>query len=407
MRDIETRASEFPLRDPTQPGAPIIPRRDWDRAPWNRWTFQHVREMMPTAQVWRGRGPVSPLPAAPQEIDGIAFAIDGEPMTIGDYLRAAYVDGFLVLHRGKIVAERYLNGMTDRTLHLSQSVAKSVTGTVAGILIHRGLLDPALPVTHYLPELEVTAYRGASVQHVLDMTSGVTFDETYDAPFSHMAQIDVASGWKASPDPSWPQSVWQLILTLTAAECAHGASFRYRSIETDVLAFVLQRVSGRSLAELVSETLWAPMRAEEDACFTLDPAGYGLADGGFNATLRDYARFALLHLRGGEMNGRRIVPQAWLDETRFGARHDLFGGLYREVLPEGAYHNQFWIEDDARRAYMARGVFGQFIYIDPEAEFAAVQLASWPEFVNARRSRTTLAAIRAIRDAVAIGASAR
>lgn len=404
MQDIEAK---FRFRDPTQPGAPAIPRRDWDRAPWNRWTFQHVREMVPTAQVWRGKGPASPLPEAQQDIDDIAFLAEGVPSTIGDYLRQDFVDGFLVLKDGKIIAERYLNGMTERTLHLSQSVAKSVTGTVAGILIHQGLLDPAQLVTYYLPELTATAYQGASVQQVLDMTSGVVFDETYDALDSHMAQMDVACGWKESFRPDWPKSVWEVILSLTAAECAHGASFRYRSIETDVLAFVLQRVSGLSIAELTSQVLWAPMGAEEDACFTVDPAGYGLADGGFNATLRDYARFAALHLGGGEIAGRQVVPKAWIDETRFGARHDLFGGVYHDVLPQGAYHNQFWIEDGARRAYMGRGVFGQFIYIDPEARFAAVQLASWPEFISARRSRTTLSAIRAIRDAVAMEGAGR
>ncbi len=392
--------SAMPFRDPTTPGAPIIPRLDWDRAPWNRWTFQHVREMVPTTQVWRGQGPASPLPENLQDIDAIGFEVDGRSDTIGGFLQSSYADGMLVLHRGKVVAERYLNGMTPRTPHLSQSVAKSVVGTVAGVLIGRGLVDPAAPVTHYLPELEATAYRGARVQHVLDMTSGVVFDETYTALDSHMAQMDVACGWKDRTDPNWPGHVWELILSLKASECAHGASFRYRSIETDVLSFVLQRAAATRLAELVSRELWAPMGAQEDAYFTVDPAGYALGDGGFNATLRDYARFALLHLGGGVIDGRRIVPAAWIGETRTGARPDLFGGVYHAVLPEGAYHNQFWVEDSKRRAYMARGVFGQLIYIDPEAEFAAVILSSWPEFINVRRTRTALAAVRAIRGAL-------
>ncbi|RFB81489.1 serine hydrolase domain-containing protein [Methylovirgula sp. 4M-Z18] len=388
------------FRDPVHPGASVIPRDAWDRAPWNRWTFQHVREMVPTAQVWRGPGPASPLPEALHDIDAIGFETDGVGSTIAGFIDTSFMDGMLVLHRGQIAAERYLNGMTPRTAHLSQSVAKSVVGTVAGILCGRGMVDPAALVTDYLPELQATAYRGATVQHILDMTSGVIFDETYTAPDSHMAKVDAASGWKDRLNPTWPATVWELILTLTEAECAHGASFRYRSIETDVLAFVLQRASGLSLAELVSRELWAPMGAEEDAYFTVDPAGYGLGDGGFNATLRDYARFALLHLRKGEINGRRIAPAAWFDEVRFGARPDLFGGVYHEVLPEGAYHNQFWIEDTERRAYLARGVFGQMIYIDPEADFAAVILSSWPEFVSTVRSRTAIAAVKAIRDAL-------
>ncbi|MGE3363217.1 MAG: serine hydrolase domain-containing protein [Rhizobiaceae bacterium] len=389
-----------PFRDPTRPGGPVIPRGDWDRGPWNRWTFQHVRDLMPTSQVWRGRGPVSPLPRKLEDIDRIGFEVDGQRDTIAGFLATSYNDGFLVLHRSHIIAERYQNGMDARSPHLSQSVAKSVVGTVAGILVGRGLVDPTAPVTQYLPELEATAYRGARVQHVLDMTSGVVFDETYTALDSHMAKLDAAAGWKERRNPDWPSSVWELILTLTEAECAHGASFRYRSIETDVLSFILQRAAAMPLAELTSRELWAPMGAEEDAYFTVDPTGYALGDGGFNATLRDYGRLALLHLGRGEIAGRRIVPTAWIEETRWGARPDLFGGIYHEVLPDGAYHNQFWIEDSARRAYMARGVFGQLIYIDPESEFAVVVLSSWPEFVSTVRTRTALAAVTAIRDAV-------
>lgn len=388
--------------DPAVASKADVPHDDWDRAPWNRWTFQHVREMTATAQVWRGPGPVSPLPVNLQDVDTIAFEVDGRKDTVGGFLQSSFTDGFLILHRGRVIAERYMNGMTPRTPHLSQSVAKSIVGTVAGILVHDGVIDPQAPVTHYLPELEATAYRGATVQHLLDMTSGVVFDETYTAAGSHMAMLDVACGWKRPTNPSWPKSVWELILTLKDTECPHGASFRYRSIETDVLAFVLQRASGVPLAELVSRELWAPMGAEEDGYFTVDQQGYALADGGFNATLRDYCRFALLHLGGGAIEGRQIVAKAWIDEIRTGANHDLFGGVYHEVLPEGAYHNQFWIEDAKRRAYMARGVFGQFIYIDPEAEFAAVKLSSWPEFLNVGRSRTALAAVKAVRDSLSV-----
>ncbi|PLU82798.1 hypothetical protein BMJ22_09785 [Sinorhizobium medicae] len=251
-----------------------------------------------------------------------------------------------------------------------------------------------------IPERHDTAYRGASVQHVLDMTSGVVFDETYTALDSHMAQLDVASGWKNRWNPSWHTNIWDLILSLKDLECPHGTSFRYRSIETDVLSFVLQRAAATPLAELVSRELWAPMGAEEDAYFTVDAAGYALGNGGFNATLRDYARFALLHLRGGEINGRRIVSTEWIAGTRFGADPTLFGGIYQEVLPAGAYHNQFWIEDTACGVYMARGVFGQLIYIDPMADFAAVVLSSWPEFVSTTRTRTALAAVRSIRGAL-------
>jgi CubicO group peptidase (beta-lactamase class C family) len=385
-------------RDPRNPGGPLIPRSEWDLAPYNRWAFQNVRQMVPTAEVWRGPGPVMPLPEAPRDLLGVTFDVDGRTLTIGEFLDDSFTDGFLVLSKGRVVTEIYMNGMQRRTTHLSQSVAKSVVGTVAGILNGRGELDFKAPVTDYLPDLAGTAYRGATVQQVMDMTSGVRFDETYTAPDSHIAKVDRACGWKELV-PGWPETMWQLILELTEPEAAHDESFRYRSIETDVVGFILQHISGLTLAELVSRELWAPMGAEEDAYFTVDRSGYGLADGGFNATLRDYVRFGQLIADGGAAHGRQIVPRAFIDDLPNGS-HAIFGGDYRIVLPMGAYHNQFWIEEAGEPVVMCRGVFGQLIYIDRAAEFVAVKLSTWPEFTSPRRTRTALAAVRAIRDAL-------
>lgn len=381
-------------------GSARIPLADWDRAPWNRWTFQHVREVLPTVPVRRGDGGATTLARDLQDFGPLAFEAEGRRQTVQSALEESFTDGFLVLHRGRIVTETYANGMEPHTLHLAQSVSKSITGATCGALVGRGLLDPEAPIVSYLPELGATAYRDANLRHVLDMTSGVTFVEDYTAARSHMAQLDVASGWKAAPEAGWPDSVWALILGLNEKQSEHGRAFGYRSIETDVLAFVMQRATGKSLAELVSQEIWSQIGAEEDACFTVDPAGYALADGGFNACLRDFGRFALLLLNDG-VNGRgkRVLSSAWIDETRTGDR-SRFGEPYTAILPQGSYRNQFWIEDDTRRAFMARGVFGQLIYIDPEAEFAAVKLSSWPDFQNPARMRTTLAAIRSIRDSL-------
>lgn len=383
------------MSDPT---FAAVPREDWDRGPWNRDTFQRVRELVPTAQVRRSSTPPS-WSRAPQDLGSVEFEIDGRRNTVNDFLDASYTDGFCVVHRGQIIAEHYYNGMREHTQHLLQSVSKSVTGTTLGILVAQGRVRVDVPVTYYLPELEATAYRGATMQQVLDMTSGVYWDETYTAPDLHCAKMDVACGWKTSKDPTWPACMWDLMLTLQESRGTHGADFNYRSIETDVLALAMERATGMRLAELVSRELWAPMGAEEDACFTVDPTGFACANGGLNATLRDLARFGLLYVSGGTSGGRQLVPASWIRQTRMG-NPDLFRGAYREVLPNGAYHNQFWVEDTLRRALLARGVFGQLIFMDPDAEFVAVKLSSWPEFVNPTRTRTALAAIRAIRNAL-------
>ena len=382
------------------PGArPIaIPHAEWDRAPWNRYTFQHVREQVRTAQVRRSATPHA-WRIALQDLDAIAFECDGRRMSIADFLDSSYTDGFCVVHRGALVAEHYANGMDERSTHLVQSVSKSVTGTVVGILAARGEIEFDALVTHYLPELATTAYSGATIQQVLDMTSGVYWDEDYTAPDSHCAQMDVAAGWKTGGKPGWPQCMWEQLLTLKQSRGPHGRDFNYRSIETDVLGFVLERVSGLGLAALVGRELWAPMGAADDGYFTVDPTGFACANGGFNATLRDLARFGLLFASGGEAQGRQLVPAAWIDRTHDG-NPNLFNGAYREVLPRGAYRNQFWLEEAGRRVLLARGVFGQLIYMDPDADFVAVKLSTWPEFVNPARTRTALAAVRAIRDAL-------
>ena len=394
---MTTETARYPFRDPLNPGAPIIPRRGWDLAPYHRWTFQHIREMTPTAQVWRGEGPVMAMPEAFREIGHLAYQLGGRQRTVEGFLEDSFTDGFLVLHRGAIVAERYFNGFVPHGTHLAMSVTKSIVGLIVGILADRGIIDVAAPVTDYLPELAATAYRGARVQHVLDMTSGVTFDESYTTEGSHMMRLDHACGWKDLTRPEWPRTMWELVLTLTDRECEHGARFSYRSIETDVLGFIVERATGTPLAELMSREIWAPMGAAEDAYITVDRGGTALADGGFCASLRDYGRLALLLLRDGRRDGRQIIPSAWIETTR-AATGELFGELYRTVLPHGAYRNQLWIEDVRRRSYVARGIFGQFIFVDPQADFAAVKLSTWPDFTSPDRALDTLAAFRAIRD---------
>ena len=375
-----------------------VPYADWDRPPWNRWSFQHIREILPTAEVWRGTGPESVFPQVPQDLGGIGFRrLDGADTTLEAFLDDSYTDGLIVLHKGRILWERYFNGMTERTLHLSQSMAKSVTGAAAGCLTALGVLDPEAPVTHYLPELAATAYQGATLRQVLDMTTGVRFSEEYTDPYSDVGKVDVASGWKPAPAGAegFPEHVWELILSLSHRERPHGERFVYRSIETDVLAFCMERASGKRLPQLVSELLWQPMGAAESACFTVDRAGYALAEGGLNATLRDYARFGSLYLDDGVFNGRQIVPAAWIKATQTGD-NTRFGEPYTLTTPNGAYRNQFWIEDVSRPVILCRGVFGQFIHIDAGRDLVMVKLSSWPDFLNHELGLDTLRMFHAL-----------
>jgi CubicO group peptidase (beta-lactamase class C family) len=383
-----------------------IPRMDWDRPPWNRWTFQHINEFMPTARVWRGSGPARALPRQEEMITDISFTLsNGQQQTIAGFLDDTYTDAMLVMCDGKIVHESYHNAMRPETPHLMQSVSKSITATVTGILIDRGQIDPAATVVTYLPEIADTAWRDATIQQVMDMTSGVQYSEEYTRLDSDVGKTDVASGWRpiapdADPDIVWPETIWDQILTLKTCDANHGERFLYRSIETDLLAHVMIKVTGLPLHELISKELWQPMRAEEDGFFTVDPNGYGLASGGFNGCLRDFGRFGQLYLDDGIVDGKRILPSAWITDVRRGP-HGLFSDDRRRILPNGCYRNQFWIEDMTTEAFMCLGVFGQLIYIAPAYNMVVVKLSTWPDFLDDTFKMDTQLAIHAI--AAALG----
>ena len=381
------------------PEAMRVPSLDWDRPPWNRWTFQRVRQIVPTAPIRRGAA-VSALPEAAGGLDDLTWKRrDGTETNFARMLDETYTDAIWIWKDGRVLHESYHNGMDARSLHLLQSVSKSVTATTGAALIGEGLIDPAAPVTDYLPELDRTAWAGATVQQVLDMTTGVRFGESYDQRDSDIGKMDYACGWKPAPPGAdvtgWPGCVWDQILQMTHQEAAHGVRFAYRSIETDVLAHVLERVSGRRLPDLISARLWQPMGAQEDAEITVDRAGYGLGCGGISACLRDLGRLGLLYLNDGQADGRQVIPRAWVEDVRHGA-HGVFDAPARTEFPRGAYRNQFWIEDRRLPRHYALGIFGQMILVAPDAGLVGVKLSTWPQATDSAMLLQTVEAMHAL-----------
>lgn len=388
-----------------------VPALDWDRPPWNRWTFQRMSQVLRTAPIRRNRTADSsnPLNYDEQSIDQISFErVDGQSVTVAEHIEETFTDAMLILHQGRVIHESYFNEMQPHSLHLGQSVTKSIVASTAAILQGDGLIDFAAPVTSYLPELERTAWKGATVAQVLDMCSGVAFSETYDIRDSDIGKMDVACGWKPPPpdiDTShWPDCVWDQLFTLTHQEAEHGARFNYRSVETEVLGFLMERVTGQRLPQIISERLWVPLGAEEDANMTIDRRGCSTSSGGLSACLRDYARFGKLLLDDGYVRDRRVLPQSWIEDIRFADRGQFsridISGSGKEVFPRGAYRNQFWIEDEDSPAHVCLGVFGQIIYVAPEHSLVAVKLSTWPEFINRTHHHNTLRSFHAITEAL-------
>ena len=182
---------------------------------------------------------------------------------------------------------------------------------------------------------------------------------------------------------------------MKTCDAEHGSRFLYRSIETDLLAHIMMRVSGLPLHKLISQELWQPMGAEEDGYFTVDARGYGLASGGFNGCLRDFGRFGQLYLDYGKCRDKQIIPQDWITDIRRG-EHGLWSEERRKLLPNGCYRNQFWIEDETKESFMCLGVFGQLIYIAPAYNMVVVKLSTWPDFLDDDLKVDTQLAIHAI-----------
>ncbi len=245
-----------------------------------------------------------------------------------------------------------------------------------------------------VPELKRCGYKDAKLSHALNMTSGVRFVEDYNMPESDMTRIDIASGWRPFPDGAVQPTIRDVILTLPKVK-QHGSVFEYKSVETDVVAWALERAANKSLAELVSELIWKKIGAEQNAFFTVDRAGTALADGGFNATLRDYARFGLMMQNNGRVGRVEVVPSSWVDEFERGDS-SLYGAPYTDTAPEGAYSNFWWVNNIEKGDFMARGVFGQMIYVNRRADLTIVKLSTWPDYVITNFTRDSFAAFRAI-----------
>jgi CubicO group peptidase (beta-lactamase class C family) len=379
----------------------IVGVHNWSTYPHLRWGFLHTREVVPTARIERGDGPVLPLDPDPRDIQGIVYPWADGHVSVAEMVQRTYTDGILVLHGGRVAWEHYRPGMTPTTTHLLQSVSKSIAGTVAGVLVGRGLLDPEAPVTTYVEELAGTSFEGATVRHVLDMRTGTAYDETYDDPASDVFLTEVLAGWRPPAGPLPVANVYEQIAGLGNTR-PHGAAFDYRSILTELLGWVLERASGVRYPELVSETLWSRIGAEQDADITIRH-GVTLPDGGICATLRDLARFALMHLREGRVGETQVVPREWVLDTRRGdeASREAYARAEGLAVHVGdLYRNQWWVyERDA--VYAGLGIHGQMLYINVTADVICVKLSTWPSPIDDELEGCATAAFGAIAEALA------
>ncbi len=368
--------------------------------PQSRWAYSNLRQFLPTRNVWRGAGPASALPRAEQDLAKLPVTtMDGRNMTFIEAVEATYADGIVVLHKGRIVFERYWGALKPHMPHIAMSVTKSFTGTLATMLVGEGRIDPAAPVPVYVPELAGSGFADATVQQVLDMTTGVKYTEVYTDKTSDVWNMRRANGM-APPEPGAPPTSLLEYLPSIGKLGAHGDVFTYRTVNTDVLAWIMRRVTGQSLSDLLSERIWQPMGAEEDAYYTVDRLGMEYAGGGLNTSVRDLARFGEVMRNRGRFNGRQIVAESVVDEIARGADPKKFEPAGYATLRGWSYHNQWWVSHNAHGVYMARGIHGQSIYVDPKAEMVIARYASFPAAGNVANDPITLPAFMAVANAL-------
>jgi CubicO group peptidase (beta-lactamase class C family) len=361
---------------------PGISLDNWLSPPHAHWSFQHVDDFVPTAVISRGTGPVAALPANPAAVAEIAVtSTDGTATTVGAVIAATATDGWAVAHRGSLVAEEYLDGMTAHTRHLLFSVSKSLVGAVAGALHGGGAIELDAPVTKYVTALANCGYAGATVRHLLDMRSGIAFSEDYGDPAAEIHLLDQAMGWAPKSHPDNPATLRDFLLTLRQ-KSAHGGPFEYRSCETDVLGWICEVAGGRRMPELMSELLWGRIGAECDATIGVDTDGTGLFDGGISASLTDLIRFGSLFLRDGvSLTGHQVVPAAWIADTLGGGpdSRQAFAACPDDTeLPGGMYRNQMWFPYPGSDVLLCLGMCGQMIYVNRAAEVVAAKVSTQP-----------------------------
>jgi CubicO group peptidase (beta-lactamase class C family) len=334
----------------------------------NYLTFQHIDTMFASRTVAAG-GTVRSLPVDLRDI-GDSFAFGEETLTLDQFLEATSTNGLLVIKDGTIVHEAYRNGLSENGRHISFSMAKSFLATMIGIAVADGdIASIDDKVIDYLPDWTGSAYANVTIRDLLEMRSGADWLEVYE--FGSDTQLtEVHDNALVAYNYRWCD--YARDRSATAVE--PGSTFNYSTMDTSVLGCVLEAAVGMKGADYMSEKIWKPAGMEADAYYMMDgpdSAGREFYGAGYNATLRDYGRFGLMMLEGGQANGNQVVPKDWVEVSTATVE----GMEVVDPADNLGYGYQWWTVPDTQ-AYTAQGLFNQYIYVDPETKTVIVKLSS-------------------------------
>lgn len=338
--------------------------------------FSSMEAAFLTRPVSRGDGPVSELPRGPQAT---------LPDDAANWITDTKLTSLLVMKDGQIVHEDYYLGTKPEDRRISWSIAKSYLSALFGTAVADGDIDLDAPATQYAPQLKGSAYDGATVRNVLQMTSGVTFDEDYLDPNSDINKMGRVLALGGLMD--------DFAAGLTERDAEPGARWQYVSIDTHVVGMILRGATGRDVASLLSERIIAPLGQERDAVYITDGVGVAFALGGLNITTRDYARFGQMILQNGAWQGKQVVPADWIRESTAPSAPTRPGRI--------GYGYQWWIPVGAPEGvFLGRGIYGQYLYIDQNNGVVIVVTAADRKFRERGRNDANVDMMRRIAESL-------
>lgn len=347
--------------------------------PVNRWSFSHMREILPTVNIPRDPDRFHPLEKSDDFVADFSVAFQGRKQSIDDIAAHQYTDGLLILKDGEILFEKYYGHLRQDRPHLMNSVSKSIVALVAGKLAAQGVVDLDKPVSHYVPALAKSGYGPDSLQSLLDMRDGSDYSEDYPDFTTTFRIQDCAIGWTDAdycPEDG-PVGLYEFLPTIGRDNSKFG-KFSYRSGSTNVVGWVLEAATKQPLAELISEHVWQPMGAEFDANITVDEGGAVLADHGMSATLRDLGRVGLLVLNDGKALGNAVIPSAFIQNI-LGQKGDVSWPYpLLDGYEEPYYRSFWWGEGNPGGDVSGYGIHGQFVRVVPEAGLVIAMFSTWP-----------------------------
>ncbi len=334
--------------------------------------FRNMGDIFPYLNVAKGpenfRFKKSPQPLITD------FEHHGSNYNVQKFLAKSKTTGFLVIKNDAIIFEKYYLGNTVDTLNISWSVNKSFVSALLGIAVEDGFIKSIEdPITQYVPELKDGGYNGVSIKNIMQMSSGVGFDEDYAAFFSDINRMGrvIALG----------NSINEFAASLKANR-EPGSYHHYVSMDTQVLGMLLKQATGKNPAEYLQQEIWSKLGMRSDARWLTDDLGMELAFGTLNVTLRDYARFGRLYLNTGNWEGEQIIPEQWIKDSVTPDSAHLLPGENPASSTRSGYGYQWWIPEHPDAGdYLARGVYGQYIYVSPKHHVVIVKTAADPDWL--------------------------